>query len=123
MISDEIILISIMFANNEIGTIEPIKEIGEIAKKHDVIFHTDAVQAFGKIPINVDEMNIDLLSASAHRFFLQKHSTKERRRYMGRLLLSSFAKYLLRRRSLQLFQKILSQQCLLLHEYPYSLFQ
>jgi len=69
MITKSTILISIMFANNEIGTIEPIKEIGEIARKHDVIFHTDAVQAFGKIPINVDEMNIDLLSASAHKLY------------------------------------------------------
>lgn len=69
MITKETILISIMFANNEIGTIEPIKEIGAIAKKHDVIFHTDAVQAFGKVPINVDEMNIDLLSASAHKLY------------------------------------------------------
>jgi cysteine desulfurase len=58
-----------MFANNEIGTIEPIKEIGAIAKKHDVIFHTDAVQAFGKVPIDVNEMNIDLLSASAHKLY------------------------------------------------------
>jgi len=62
-------LISIMFANNEIGTIEPIKEIGTIAKEHDVIFHTDAVQAFGKVPIDVNEMNIDLLSASAHKLY------------------------------------------------------
>jgi len=68
-IKDNTILISIMFANNEIGTIEPIKEIGAIAKKHDVIFHTDAVQAFGKIPIDVNDMNIDLLSASAHKLY------------------------------------------------------
>lgn len=63
------ILISIMFANNEIGTIEPIREIGAIAKKHGVLFHTDAVQAFGHVPINVEEMNIDMLSASAHKFY------------------------------------------------------
>lgn len=66
-IRQDTILISIMFANNEIGTIEPIKEIGEIAKKHNIIFHTDAVQAFGHVPINVNEMNIDLLSASGHK--------------------------------------------------------
>ena len=54
-------------ANNEIGTIEPIKEIGMIAKEHGVLFHTDAVQAFGQVPINVDEMNIDMLSSSAHK--------------------------------------------------------
>ena len=68
-ITDKTILISIMFANNEIGTIESVKEIGAIAKKHDVIFHTDAVQAFGKVPIDVDDMNIDLLSASAHKLY------------------------------------------------------
>ncbi|MFX1568203.1 MAG: cysteine desulfurase NifS [Promethearchaeota archaeon] len=68
-ITNKTILISIMFANNEIGTIEPIKEIGAIAKKNDVIFHTDAVQAFGKVPIDVDDMNIDLLSASAHKIY------------------------------------------------------
>ena len=68
-ITDETILISIMFANNEIGTIEPIEEIGEIAKKHNILFHTDAVQAFGKLPIDVKEMNIDLLSASAHKIY------------------------------------------------------
>lgn len=66
-IRNDTILISIMFANNEIGTIQPIKEIGEIAKKHGVIFHTDAVQAFGHVPIDVNEMNIDLLSASGHK--------------------------------------------------------
>ncbi len=61
------VLITIMFANNEIGTIQPIKEIGAIAKKHNVLFHTDAVQAYGQIPIDVIEMNIDMLSASAHK--------------------------------------------------------
>ncbi len=61
------ILISVMFANNEIGTIQPIKEIGEIAKKHNILFHTDAVQAYGQLPINVDEYHIDMLSASGHK--------------------------------------------------------
>lgn len=61
------ILISVMFANNEIGTIQPIRQIGEIAHAHDILFHTDAVQAFGQVPIQVDDMNIDLLSASAHK--------------------------------------------------------
>ncbi len=61
------ILISVMFANNEIGTIQPIKEIGEIAKEHGILFHTDAVQAFGQLPIHVDELHIDMLSASAHK--------------------------------------------------------
>lgn len=67
-ISDKTILISVMFANNEIGTIEPVREIGEIAHKHGILFHTDAVQAMCHVPINVTEMNIDLLSASAHKF-------------------------------------------------------
>lgn len=66
-IRPDTILISVMFANNEIGTIEPIKEIGTIAKEHGVLFHTDAVQAYGQIPINVDECNIDMLSASGHK--------------------------------------------------------
>lgn len=66
-IRPDTILISIMFANNEIGTIEPIKEIGEIAKEHGILFHTDAVQAFGHVPINVDEYHIDMLSASGHK--------------------------------------------------------
>ena len=56
-----------MTANNEIGTIQPIKEIGRIAKEHNILFHTDAVQAFGQIPINVDECNIDMLSSSGHK--------------------------------------------------------
>ena len=66
-IRPDTILISVMFANNEIGTIEPIKEIGEIAKKHGILFHTDAVQAFCHVPINVDECHIDMLSSSAHK--------------------------------------------------------
>ncbi len=66
-ITPETILITIMFANNEIGTIEPVKEIGMIAKEHGILFHTDAVQAFGQVPIDVDEMNIDMLSSSAHK--------------------------------------------------------
>lgn len=61
------ILISVMFANNEIGTIQPIKEIGEIAHEHGILFHTDAVQAYAQVPINVDEMHIDMLSASGHK--------------------------------------------------------
>lgn len=68
-IKPETILISIMFANNEIGTIQPIKEIGEIAKANHVLFHTDAVQAIGNVAIDVKEMNIDLLSMSAHKFY------------------------------------------------------
>jgi cysteine desulfurase len=68
-IIDKTILISIMFANNEIGTIQPMKEIGNLAKKNDILFHTDAVQAFGKVPIDVNELNIDLLSASAHKLY------------------------------------------------------
>ena len=66
-IRPETILISIMFANNEIGTIQPVKEIGQIARRHGVLFHTDAVQAFGQLPIQVDEMNIDMLSSSGHK--------------------------------------------------------
>lgn len=67
-ITDKTILISVMLANNEIGTIEPVREIGELAHKHGILFHTDAVQAMCHVPINVTEMNIDLLSASAHKF-------------------------------------------------------
>lgn len=66
-IRSDTILISIMFANNEIGTIQPIKEIGKIAKENGIIFHTDAVQAFGHVPFSVDDYNIDMLSASAHK--------------------------------------------------------
>ena len=66
-ITPETILISVMFANNEIGAIQPIKEIGMIAKEHGILFHTDAVQAFGQVPIDVDEMNIDMLSSSGHK--------------------------------------------------------
>lgn len=66
-IRPDTVLISVMSANNEIGTIEPIAEIGAIAKENGILFHTDAVQAFGHIPLNVDKMNIDMLSASAHK--------------------------------------------------------
>ncbi len=68
-ITEDTILITIMFANNEIGTIQPIKEIGQIAKEHGVYFHTDAVQAVGHVKIDVDELNIDLLSMAAHKFY------------------------------------------------------
>lgn len=67
-IRPDTILISIMTANNEIGTIEPIKEIGAIAKEHNILFHTDAVQAYGHIAIDVDEAHIDMLSVSGHKF-------------------------------------------------------
>lgn len=66
-IRPDTILISIMAANNEIGTVQPIREIGKIAREHGVLFHTDAVQAFGHIPLDVEEMNIDMLSASGHK--------------------------------------------------------
>ena len=66
-IRPDTILISIMYANNEIGTIEPIREIGEIAAEHGILFHTDAVQAYGQLPIRVDELHIDMLSASGHK--------------------------------------------------------
>ena len=68
-IKPETILISIMMANNEIGTIEPIKELAEVAHDHGVLFHTDAVQAVGKIPVDVKEIDVDLLSLSAHKFY------------------------------------------------------
>lgn len=68
-INDETILISIMYANNEIGTIQPVEEIGKIAKENKIYFHTDAVQAIGNVKINVKEQNIDSLSLSAHKFY------------------------------------------------------
>lgn len=68
-ICDDTILISIIFANNEIGTIQPIEEIGEIAHEHNIIFHTDAVQAVGSVAIDVEKMNIDAMSLSAHKFY------------------------------------------------------
>jgi len=66
-IRPDTILVSVMFANNEVGTVEPIEEIGRIARAAGVLFHTDAVQAFGQLPIHVEDMSIDLLSASAHK--------------------------------------------------------
>ena len=66
-IRPDTILISVMFANNEIGTIQPIKEIGEIAKEHGILFHTDAVQAYAHVPIDVNEYHIDMMSASGHK--------------------------------------------------------
>lgn len=71
-ITDQTVLISIMYANNEIGTIEPIKEIAQIAHSHGIIFHTDAVQAVGNIPIDVKKMNIDMLSLSGHKLYAPK---------------------------------------------------
>lgn len=67
-IRPDTILISVMFANNEIGTIQPIEEIGELAKEHRILFHTDAVQAYGHVPIDVNKYHIDMLSASGHKF-------------------------------------------------------
>ena len=68
-ITDKTVLISVMHANNEIGTIQPIAEIGKIAKAKGIYFHTDAVQTVGHIPVNVNELNVDLLSLSAHKFY------------------------------------------------------
>ncbi len=67
-IREDTCLVSVMYANNEIGTIQPIREIGEICRKHGVLFHTDAVQAVGHVPIDVKDQNIDMLSSSAHKF-------------------------------------------------------
>lgn len=66
-ITPETILISVMTANNEIGTVQPVEEIGRIAREHNILFHTDAVQAFGQIPLNVDDCHIDMLSSSGHK--------------------------------------------------------
>lgn len=68
-ISNDTFLVTIMLANNEIGTIEPVEEIGKITRKHDILFHTDAVQAVGKVPIDVNKLNIDLLSISSHKIY------------------------------------------------------
>jgi cysteine desulfurase len=68
-IREDTVLVSVMFANNEIGTIQPITEIGSICREHNVLFHTDATQAVGRIPIDVDAMHIDLMSFSAHKFY------------------------------------------------------
>ena len=68
-ITDKTILVSIMFANNEIGTIQPVKEIGEICREKKIFFHTDAVQAVGNVPVDVKEMNIDMLSLSGHKIY------------------------------------------------------
>ena len=66
-LTDQTILVSIMYGNNEVGTIQPIREIGELLKEHQAIFHTDAVQAYGLVPLDVDELGVDLLSVSAHK--------------------------------------------------------
>jgi len=68
-IRPDTILISVMHANNEVGSIQPIAEIGKLAKEHGIIFHVDAVQSLGKLPINVEEMNIDLLTVSSHKIY------------------------------------------------------
>ncbi|PMZ55227.1 aminotransferase class V-fold PLP-dependent enzyme, partial [Pseudomonas sp. FW300-N1A5] len=68
-IRPDTILLSVMFANNEVGTINPIAELGAIAHENSIFFHTDAAQAIGKIPVNVESMQIDLLSLSAHKMY------------------------------------------------------
>ncbi len=68
-ITDRTILVSVMMANNEIGVVQPVKEIGAICRKHNIFFHTDAAQSFGKVPIDVNEMNIDLMSLSSHKIY------------------------------------------------------
>lgn len=68
-IRNDTILITIMYVNNEVGTIQPIEEIGKLSKEHNIVFHTDAVQAFGKIPIDINKLNADLLSASGHKIY------------------------------------------------------
>lgn len=72
VITDKTLLVSIMTVNNEIGVIQPMKEIGELCKAHDIFFHTDAAQAFGKIPLDVNEMHIDLMSISGHKIYAPK---------------------------------------------------
>jgi cysteine desulfurase len=71
-IRDDTVFVSVMYANNEIGTILPIAEIGKICREKGIIFHTDAVQAVGHLPINVKDENIDMLSMSAHKFHVQR---------------------------------------------------
>lgn len=75
-ITKDTILISIMTANNEIGVIQPIKQIAQIAKKHNIVFHTDAVQAIGNMKIDVGKTDIDMLSLSAHKFYGPKRYTE-----------------------------------------------
>ena len=82
-IRDDTCLVTIMYANNEIGTIQPITELGAICKKHGILFHTDAVQAVGHLPINVKEQNIDMLSSSAHKYHGPKVFRPVKIRFFG----------------------------------------